>query len=298
MNIDKLKLKGVFETAGIKNAEELVSTVEELIDLDNTALETKHKKQLEELEKSHLNAIVEIKEELSKEHSSLIESNIVALEEQQRTSKELLSAVTEENSVLKAKVEEFESVKESLVEFTLNEAEKDFNSQLEMFFKQVAEEWVKENDNELDIIAESAVSDIASITISEALNNAGFTLSADKESIATTLTDLQEELRIATEENVILVNAMREIQKEVLIEESVQGLTDIDADKVRLVAENIKYNDKESFNKALQFMQDSIKTKSETVEPIQESLIEVEDINESVDRTHEDLVKATLALYS
>ena len=303
MKLDKNKLTQVFESSGIDNSQEIVESLETFI---QTELDTQVEEATSSLIQSHAQEIADLNKTMIEEKQSLIETQLSEIEESKKLSKNVVEALVNENEELTDQVEDFENIKEQLVEFTINEANKEYDEKLEMFFAKVAEEWVDEKDEELDYIAESKAMDLGTMSIAEALSQSGFNLLPEDDSVAEQLTDLEEEYTLLEEENTILKSALKDIEKEVLIEEAVTGLSTLEGDKLRSIAEKMEFKNSDSFSMALKFMQESVSNndkgsryvseshsnrKPVTRQPVEEHI----DVTNASQNDHTDLIAATLA---
>lgn len=284
--MDLTKLNTVFESAGIDNSAEITSAVETFVS-----------EQLQTQQTQHDLSVVELKESFVEEKQSLIESQLEYISEQKEESQQLIDTLIDKNTELQSLSDDFESVKEQLVEFTMDKLNKEYDENLEMFFSKVAESWVEDKDRELTEISESTAQDFGMRTIAEALGNSGFDLNVDESDVMDKLNNVEEELQSVIKENTLLKQGMKDIEKEILIEESIEGLTGMDGQRLRSVAENMEFKDTDSFKLALKYMKSSMgtnpKKRKSSMSNVQEDLTTTFG---GSDDQQDDLISATLSV--
>lgn len=103
---------------------------------------------------------------------------------------------------------------------------------------------------------------------------------------------LEEKLDEATAEIVSLKAELKEIAKEKQIQEACEGLSDLEAERFKQLAEELAYDDEEAFAKKLDVIKENM-VKTPKVKPIVESVV----TDSPVELKEETQIDPTMARY-
>ena len=303
------ELIAVFESAGLdaETSQKLATNINQVLAEKDSAL--KDIQESTEQSKTLIDALVQENEMLHKEMS--------IIQEQYQTEKESLVQFTLDK-VREEKLEEMESLvqftldkvqeekleeMESLVQFTLDKVQEDTDVMINNMLVKIAEEFVSENEEQLELVAEDTAVKLIGATIAESLSLAGVELQAQDEELYGKINELEEELSSYKRQNKLYQEAINDIHKHMLIEESASDMSELQKERFTRLAKNIPYNDKNSFEMGLKYLQESIdstKASKPVVGKPQFSFVsEGEEVSIPAKKTtptfNSDIVAATLA---
>lgn len=154
-----------------------------------------------------------------------------------------------EDQLAQRALEESEELKEGLVE------------KVDGYLDYMIEQWMKNNEIALDRgvkaeIFESFVTKMRDVFVEHNINlpDEEFDL---VESLQENTEALEQMLDEQVKQNIELTKTLKEIAKQVKIDEASEGMTDIDAEKFTLLAEELSYEDDESFAKKLETIREN-----------------------------------------
>lgn len=155
-------------------------------------------------------------------------------------------------------MEELEELKEGLID------------KVDGFLGVITEQWMNKNELALERgikadLFESFMSGMQSLFVEHYVNVPEEQLDVleDLQSQVEELTDMVNE---STEHNVQLVSALNEVSKAMQIEEATEGLSEVQAEKFKMLAEELVYEDDESFAEKLEVIRENyFSTKSTKV---------------------------------
>jgi hypothetical protein len=154
--------------------------------------------------------------------------------------------------------EENEKKLHDLVQFTMDKVQEEHDEVLNNLFVKIAEEFVAENEQQLEIVSEDTAVKLISGTIAESLELAGVTLDTDESDVIYRMSELEEELNDYKRKTALYEEAINDIQKEILIQESTVDMSDLQKDRFERLARNVPYHDRESFEIGLKYIQESV----------------------------------------
>lgn len=283
--------------------EEFESSRQELVqftlDLAQEEYETK-------LEVERQLAVESIQEEHQHQLESLVEFTLEkAQEEHQETIKDIVQFTLD-------RVEESNKDQlEALAQYTMDHVSEHYDQLIDSILTNVAEEYIQETDDQLELLSEQMAHKVVGLSIAESLDMAGVSLEFDESELLQRIDELEEELNINHKKIKIYEESLNDIQKELLIQESVADLSDLQKERVLRLTNNITYHDKESFQKALKYVQESIginkhQSRKTMPQPIDDETMMVEESYSKpavkTPKTNvktsnvEDIVKQTVAL--
>ena len=158
-----------------------------------------------------------------------------------------LDRVTEE--LIEANVEEVALFKEGLIE------------NINGYLGYMTEQWMQKNELALERGVKADLFESLVSSMKNVFTEHYITVPEDKFDV---LEDIQEELEQmklrldeSTANNVQLSNTLREISRNMQIDEAAEGLSEIQAEKFRALAENIAYHDEDSFAEKLDIIKEN-----------------------------------------
>ena len=190
-----------------------------------------------------------------------------------------------ENELALRALTESEELKEGLVE------------KVDGYLDYMVEQWIKDNEVALERgikaeIFESFVSSMHSVFLEHniSLPDEEFDL---VESTLEKTEQLQGQLDESIAQNVELNKTIKQYAKDALIKEHSEGMTNIDAEKFALLAEEINFDDDTSFAKKLDTIRENYVSKGNTKETKELTEDITQGSNDPVDQVNESTVKKT-----
>lgn len=232
--------------------------------------------QIEKIDLGNLFEGQEISEEFKEKIVTVFESAVAARVAQE---KELM-----ENELAARALTESEELKEGLVE------------KVDGYLDFMVEQWIKNNQVALERgikaeIFESFVSKMHDVFVEHNINLPDEEFDLVESSLEKTA-ELESRLDEAVTENVKLNQIIKGHAKDLMIEGFAKGMTDIDAEKFALLAEEIAFEDAESFAKKLEVISENYVTKEVKEEKLLEenvtldastTIVESQEKHEKVD---------------
>lgn len=241
------------------------------------SLEQKIAQLMEEAKK--LESVVEDAEEIEEISDEIVEElqteevvaeqtkiDIGSLFEGEELTEEFKSKVT---AVFEAAVEarvkqEVEAIAEELVDHSLNESEQlkeGLVEKIDGYLDYVVEQWLQQNELALDRgikadIFESFIAGMKDLMESHYIDvpEEKFDLMEEVDAKAKTL---ESKLDEAIAENAALKAQLKEIEKQSAIDEATEGLSELEAERFKLLAEELAYDDAESFAEKLSVVKEN-----------------------------------------
>ena len=175
--------------------------------------------------------------------------------------------------------QEVESLAEELVEHSLTESEQlkeGLVDKVDGYLDYVVEQWMQKNELALDRgikveIFESFVSGMKDLFESHYIEVPEEKIDLMEE-VDHKAKELEEKLDSVIAENVELHNQLKKIAKEQAIMEAVEGLSDLEAERLKQLAEELAYDDAETFGEKLSVIKENF-AKSPKAKPIVESVV-------------------------
>lgn len=211
---------------------------------DETKSSKKEKPMKESVELIDLGALfdgVELTEEFKTKATTIFEAAVAA-----RVSQEVEAM---EESLAQRALDESVAMKEGLVE------------KVDGYLDYIVEQWIKNNEIALERgikaeIFESFVGKMRDVFVEHNIN-----LPDEEFDLVESLQDKTEVLEKALDEqvaqNVELGRTLKSIAKQIQIDEASKGMTDIDAEKFALLADEISFDDEVSFSKKLDVIREN-----------------------------------------
>lgn len=282
-----MSLKDLFKDAGIPE-DKLDEIVEAIGEYTDSIVATKYQEiltRVSELQTSN-NKLTEKLVEMKELSESKVENANSAMVE-------TISQLNYQVEMLQDQINKFDDERQDIIQFTMQEAQEHFDNIISETLIRVAEDYIKQNDQELSIVAESTLDKIVSKSIYESLESTGITIHTDSQDLLDKINQLEESLSVANRKNKLYQEAINEIQKEMIIEEHSKGMSELEAKRFRKVAEGITFHDKDSYATGLSYIQESVKPKSKTYRSGNELMFTQED---DTSTPSDDVVDRVLAL--
>lgn len=206
-----------------------------------------------------------------------------SLFEGEEFSTEFVAKATEifEAAVAARVAQEVEQIKEELDTQSLTESaefKQGLAEKVDGYIGYVAEKWLSDNEVALDRgiksdIFESFVSGMRTLFVEHNIN-----VPEDKfdmlEAAQSEIEELKGQIGSLTEDNVAKTNTLKEVAKRLMIEEATEGLTDVQAEKFTRLAEELVYENDESFEGKLKLIRENyFKPETKGTTTITESFI-------------------------
>lgn len=230
---------------------------------------------MEEIDLGGLLAAEGLTEEFKEKAATIFEAAVSA-----RVSQEM-ERIQEELS--QRSIEESAELKEGLIE------------KVDGYLGYVAEQWMNKNELALENgikaeMFESFINGMKSVFTEHYVNVPEEQLDV-LECLQAQIEEMQSQLDETTEHNVQLSATLKEISREIQIEEATDGLSEVQAEKFRALAENLVYEDEESFAHKLDVIRENYFSTSDAA-----SLTESKDtfITDAPVQQLEEDVKTTL----
>ena len=172
----------------------------------------------------------------------------------------------------KAKLDEkFELAKVELVQSTLTESEElkeGLVDKIDGYLDYVVEQWMENNELALERgirgeLFESFMTGMKNLFEEHHVNVSDEQLDVIEE-MKSELSALSSRLDEMTEQNVELMQVIKEVERQSQIAEAVEGLSDLDAEKFKILAEELVFEDGESFARKLDVVRENFFSKTES----------------------------------
>lgn len=273
MSIEEKIAKLMEEAKKLEASEEVVSIEEE------TTEEVIAEEKTEQVQKIDLGALFEgeeFSEEFKAKAAELFEAAVEARIKQE------VAKIEEE--VSQRAINESAELKEGLVD------------KVDGYLDYVVEQWMQKNELALDRgikveIFESFVSGMKDLFETHYIDvpEEKFDL---MESVDAKAKTLEEQVDFLTAQNVELQQKFKLVAKERQIEEASKELTDLEAERFKQLAEELAYDDEESFGKKLELVKENYISKKQ-VKAVVESVV----TDSPVELNEEKQIDATMARY-
>ena len=198
-------------------------------------------------------------EELSEEFKNKVSTLIEAV---------VASRVTKERKQLE---EEFELATTELVQKTLTESDElkeGLVEKIDGYLDYVVEQWMENNELALERgirgeLFESFMNGMKNLFEEHHVNVSDEQLDVIQE-MRSEMEELTNRLDEMTEQNVELKQVFKEVERQSQIAEAVEGLSDLDAEKFKTLAEELVFDDGETFARKLEVVRENFFVKTET----------------------------------
>ena len=198
-------------------------------------------------------------EELSEEFKNKVSTLIEAV---------IASRVAKERKQLE---EEFELATTELVQKTLTESDElkeGLVEKIDGYLDYVVEQWMENNELALERgirgeLFESFMNGMKNLFEEHHVNVSDEQLDVIEE-MRSELEELTNRIDEVTEQNVELKQVIKEVERQSQIAEAVEGLSDLDAEKFKTLAEELVFDDGETFARKLEVVRENFFVKTET----------------------------------
>ena len=250
-----------------KDDEKVVKNKEDkIVDADDEDKDDEDKEKNESFSVDQIFAGEELSEEFKNKVSTLIEA-VVA------------SRVTKERKQLE---EEFELATTELVQKTLTESEElkeGLVEKIDGYLDYVVEQWMENNELALERgirgeLFESFMNGMKNLFEEHHVNVSDEQLDVIQE-MRSEMEELTNRLDEMTEQNVELKQVFKEVERQSQIAEAVEGLSDLDAEKFKTLAEELVFDDGETFARKLEVVRENFFQKTET-KKLNEGILDTE----------------------
>ena len=209
-------------------------------------------------------------EELSEEFKNKVSTLIEAV---------VASRVTKERKQLE---EEFELATTELVQKTLTESDElkeGLVEKIDGYLDYVVEQWMENNELALERgirgeLFESFMNGMKNLFEEHHVNVSDEQLDVIQE-MRSDMEELTNRLDEMTEQNVELKQVFKEVERQSQIAEAVEGLSDLDAEKFKTLAEELVFDDGETFARKLEVVRENFFQKTET-KKLNEGILDTE----------------------
>ena len=209
-------------------------------------------------------------EDLSEEFKSKVATLIEAV---------VASRVAKERKQLE---EEFELATTELVQKTLTESEElkeGLVEKIDGYLDYVVEQWMENNELALERgirgeLFESFMTGMKNLFEEHHVNVSDDQLDVIQE-MRSEMEELTNRLDEMTEQNVELKQVFKEVERQSQIAEAVEGLSDLDAEKFKTLAEELVFDDGETFARKLEVVRENFFQKTET-KKLNEGILDTE----------------------
>ena len=183
----------------------------------------------------------------------------------------------------KAKLDEkFELAKVELVQSTLTESEElkeGLVEKIDGYLDYVVEQWMENNELALERgirgeLFESFMNGMKNLFEEHHVNVSDEQLDVIQE-MRSEMEELTNRLDEMTEQNVELKQVFKEVERQSQIAEAVEGLSDLDAEKFKTLAEELVFDDGETFARKLEVVRENFFQKTET-KKLNEGILDTE----------------------
>ena len=249
----------------VKNKEDKIVDADDE-DKDDEDKDDEDKEKNESFSVDQIFAGEELSEEFKNKVSTLIEA-VVA------------SRVTKERKQLE---EEFELATTELVQKTLTESEElkeGLVEKIDGYLDYVVEQWMENNELALERgirgeLFESFMNGMKNLFEEHHVNVSDEQLDVIQE-MRSEMEELTNRLDEMTEQNVELKQVFKEVERQSQIAEAVEGLSDLDAEKFKTLAEELVFDDGETFARKLEVVRENFFQKTET-KKLNEGILDTE----------------------
>ena len=250
----------------VKNKEDKIVDAE---DDDNSEEDEDDEEDDEKNESFSFNQIFD-GEDLSEEFKSKVATLIEAV---------VASRVAKERKQLE---EEFELATTELVQKTLTESEElkeGLVEKIDGYLDYVVEQWMENNELALERgirgeLFESFMTGMKNLFEEHHVNVSDDQLDVIQE-MRSEMEELTNRLDEMTEQNVELKQVIKEVERQSQIAEAVEGLSDLDAEKFKTLAEELVFDDGETFARKLEVVRENFFQKTET-KKLNEGILDTE----------------------
>jgi len=209
-------------------------------------------------------------EDLSEEFKNKVATLIEAV---------IASRVAKERKQLE---EEFELATTELVQKTLTESEElkeGLVEKIDGYLDYVVEQWMENNELALERgirgeLFESFMTGMKNLFEEHHVNVSDDQLDVIQE-MRSEMEELTNRLNEMTEQNVELKQVFKEVERQSQIAEAVEGLSDLDAEKFKTLAEELVFDDGETFARKLEVVRENFFQKTET-KKLNEGILDTE----------------------
>ena len=209
-------------------------------------------------------------EDLSEEFKNKVSTLIEAV---------VASRVAKERKQLE---EEFELATTELVQKTLTESEElkeGLVEKIDGYLDYVVEQWMENNELALERgirgeLFESFMTGMKNLFEEHHVNVSDDQLDVIQE-MRSEMEELTNRLDEVTEQNVELKQVFKEVERQSQIAEAVEGLSDLDAEKFKTLAEELVFDDGETFARKLEVVRENFFQKTET-KKLNEGILDTE----------------------
>jgi len=178
--------------------------------------------------------------------------------------------------------EEFELATTELVQKTLTESEElkeGLVEKIDGYLDYVVEQWMENNELALERgirgeLFESFMTGMKNLFEEHHVNVSDDQLDVIQE-MRSEMEELTNRLNEMTEQNVELKQVFKEVERQSQIAEAVEGLSDLDAEKFKTLAEELVFDDGETFARKLEVVRENFFQKTET-KKLNEGILDTE----------------------
>lgn len=178
--------------------------------------------------------------------------------------------------------EEFELATTELVQKTLTESEElkeGLVEKIDGYLDYVVEQWMENNELALERgirgeLFESFMTGMKNLFEEHHVNVSDDQLDVIQE-MRSEMEELTNRLDEMTEQNVELKQVIKEVERQSQIAEAVEGLSDLDAEKFKTLAEELVFDDGETFARKLEVVRENFFQKTET-KKLNEGILDTE----------------------
>lgn len=229
--------------------------------------------------------------ELSEETKTSI-STLVDAKVKEISDTKVAEAVAEQEEKM-AKINE---EKDALVEEVVQSKIVEMTAKIGEFMDYVVVEWAKENEVEIESGTKVAIAEELSGGIRKVLQENNIETSEEDSTMITKLEEevsgLKSKLNESISKNAETYRKFTELQKENIVSDVCEGLTDTEVEKMFSLTEEIEYKDEESFKAKVETIRGSYFPK-ESKRSVDEDVAIVEE-NGSTNKKHSALVESVL----
>lgn len=289
----------------IKKLQEMATQLEEGKKADMEMSDVADDDSIEDEDETDKNSKKKDAEMAVKESKEVAPIDLGSLFEGTELSEEFKSkATTVFEAAVGARVEQIrESLEEELAQRALTESAELTEGLVEKvdgYLDFIVEQWIKNNDIALERgikaeIFESFIGKMRDVFVEHNIN-----LPDEEFSLVESLQDKAEALEMNLDEqvaqNIELTKTIKQFAKQAKIEEACSGMTDIDAEKFALLAEEIQFDDEESFANKLNVIRENYVTKHESKDTKQLTEDVTRGSNEPVDTMLNEAAKLDPAM--
>ncbi|NDB82547.1 MAG: hypothetical protein EB127_07375 [Alphaproteobacteria bacterium] len=163
--------------------------------------------------------------------------------------------------------------------------------QIDNYLNYVVEQWMGENKLVVEQGLRTEIAENFINGLKELFNNSYIEVPQDKvnafDEMATAIEALETRVNEEMERNVNLVNEMQDLKASLVFTEETEALSDLDAENVKKLVENLRFDNEESFRSNVQTLVEGyVKSKTskstKTAEPITDSTVGEDQTSEKV----------------